>query len=115
MIVQIPRSKTWASLSCPKVPVEIHGVVFPANLIVLGTEGIDVILGMSWMSKYQGKIDCTKKSVNLTSDEGVQVEYVAKPAEHQAFCPKSVSGPSLEQVHIVCEFLDVFFGGVTRY
>ena len=78
MLVQIPGSKTRTELSCPKVPVEIHGVVFPANLIVLGTEGIDVILGMNWLSKYEGRIDCTRRTVDLTSTEGVHVIYTAK-------------------------------------
>jgi hypothetical protein len=27
--------------------VEIRGIAFPANLIVMGTQGIDVILGMN--------------------------------------------------------------------
>ena len=78
MIVQIPGSKTRTELTCPKVPVEIHGVVFPANLIVLGAEGIDVILGMNWLSKYHGRIDCTRRTVDLTSAEGVHVIYTAK-------------------------------------
>jgi hypothetical protein len=27
-------------------------VPFKANLIILGTKGLDVVLGMDWMSKY---------------------------------------------------------------
>jgi hypothetical protein len=37
---------------CLNVSVEIRGIVFPANLIVMGTQGIDVILGMNWLDKY---------------------------------------------------------------
>jgi predicted aspartyl protease len=37
---------------CLNVCVEIRGIVFPANLIVMGTQGIDVILGMNWLDKY---------------------------------------------------------------
>jgi predicted aspartyl protease len=32
---------------CLNVSVEIRGIAFPANLIVMGTQGIDVILGMN--------------------------------------------------------------------
>jgi predicted aspartyl protease len=32
--------------------VEIREIAFPANLIVMGTQGIDVILGMNWLDKY---------------------------------------------------------------
>jgi hypothetical protein len=54
MIVQIPGSQVRAHLSCDGVPMDIHGVSFQANLIILGTKGLDVVLGMDWMSKYQG-------------------------------------------------------------
>jgi hypothetical protein len=37
---------------CLNVSVEIRGTAFPANLIVMGTQGIDVILGMNWLDKY---------------------------------------------------------------
>ena len=38
------------------ISVEIRGIAFPANLIVMGTQGIDVILGMNWLDKYQAVI-----------------------------------------------------------
>jgi hypothetical protein len=36
---------------CLNVSVEIRGIAFPANHIVMGTQGIDVILGMNWLDK----------------------------------------------------------------
>jgi hypothetical protein len=46
---------------CLNVSVEIRGIVFPANLIVMGTQGIDVILGMNWLDKYQASIIYDKR------------------------------------------------------
>jgi hypothetical protein len=86
----------------------IHGVDFPADLIVLGTEGIDVVLGMNLLSRYRGRIDCTERTVNLTSADGVQIVYTDKEDTARAFCHQSVSVPSLEEVSVVCEFPDVF-------
>jgi hypothetical protein len=54
------------------------GVEFSANLIVLDSKGVDVILGMDWMSKQKALIDCAKKSVKLTTEVGQEVEYVAE-------------------------------------
>ena len=34
-----------ANLFCPAVSLAIKGEIFPADLVVLGTQGIDVILG----------------------------------------------------------------------
>jgi hypothetical protein len=41
--------KVQADSVCLNVSVEIRGVEFPANLIVMGTQGIDVILGINWL------------------------------------------------------------------
>jgi hypothetical protein len=45
----------------------------------LESKGIDVILGMDWLSKYKVLINCTKKSVKLTTLEGKELEFVAEP------------------------------------
>src|SRR3954470_4460455 len=108
MVVQIPGSNTRSSLACSGVSIAIHGVEFPPDLIVLGTEGIDVVLGMNWLSRYRGRIDCTERTVNLTSADGVQIEYTDKEDTARAFCHQSVYVPSLKKVKVVCEFPDVF-------
>jgi hypothetical protein len=64
---------------CPKVNLKIRGVDFVSNLIVLESKGIDVILGMVWLSKLQVLIDYAKKSVKLTTPNGKELEFVAKP------------------------------------
>jgi hypothetical protein len=61
MIVQIPGSSIKTQPSCRNVPVELYGEKFQADLIVLGTKGLDVVLGMDWMSKYQGHNDLLEK------------------------------------------------------
>jgi hypothetical protein len=37
-----------------------------------------VILGMDWLSKHKGMINCAKKSVRLTTSSGKEVEHVAE-------------------------------------
>jgi hypothetical protein len=51
MIVSSPGGDMPARQLCPKVNLKIRGVDFVANLIVLESKGIDVILGMDWLSK----------------------------------------------------------------
>jgi hypothetical protein len=54
-------------------------VDFVANLIVLESKSIDVIVGMDWLSKRKVLIGCTKKSVKLTTPEGKEMEFVTEP------------------------------------
>jgi hypothetical protein len=85
MIVQIPGSQVRAHLSCEGVPVVIHGVSFQANLIILGKKDLDVVLGMDWMSNYQGHIDCARKSITVTNSEGIQIEHIATMPSRKAY------------------------------
>jgi hypothetical protein len=61
-----------------KVSILIRGGGFLANLIVLESKGIEVILGMDWLSKYNGLIDCAKKAIWLIASSGKELEYVVE-------------------------------------
>ena len=50
MMVQIPGATTKANLSCNETPIDIQGARFHADLVLLGKEGIEVVLGMDWMA-----------------------------------------------------------------
>jgi hypothetical protein len=78
MIASSPGGDMHARHVCPNVNILISGVEFLANLIVLESKGIVVILGMDWLSKYNGLIDCAKKAVRLTPSSGKAMEYVAE-------------------------------------
>jgi hypothetical protein len=44
--------KVQANTICSNIRVEIRGAEFPTDLIVMGMNGIDIILGMNWLYKY---------------------------------------------------------------
>jgi hypothetical protein len=93
--------------------VEIRGIAFPANLIVMGTQGIDVILGMNWLDKYQAVISCDKRTIKLMSPLGekVVIELVS-PEPRKGSCHQmaidSKEPNSVEIIKVVSEFPDVF-------
>ena len=52
--------------------------MFPSDLIILESQGLDVILGMDWLSMYGGNMDCASKSILLTTPEGSRIKYVSR-------------------------------------
>jgi hypothetical protein len=56
MLVSSPGGEIRTKLICPAVSISIRGVYFPSNLILLDSNGIDIILGMDWLNKYDGVI-----------------------------------------------------------
>jgi hypothetical protein len=72
---------------CLNVSVEIRGIEFPANLIVMGTQGMDVILGMNWLDKYQAIISCDKRIIMLVSPLGEEVvDELVSPEPRKGGC-----------------------------
>ena len=51
-------------------PIIIQERKFFADLIVLGIQGYDVILGMDSLTTYQATIDCKQKKLTLVTPEG---------------------------------------------
>jgi hypothetical protein len=98
---------------CPKVNLKIRGVDFVANLIVLESMGIDIILGMDWLSKHMVLINCAKKSVKLTTLNHKELEFVAKSVVTTKGVDNHAKVNHMEAsqgfvVPVVNEFPDVF-------
>jgi hypothetical protein len=113
MIVSSPGGDMPARQLCLKVNHKIRRVDFIANLIVLESKDIGVILGMDWLSKYKVLIDCAKRSVKLTTPEGKEMEFVTEQvvtakgvANHAKVNQLDASQGS--EVPVVNEFPDVF-------
>jgi hypothetical protein len=77
MLVSSPEGEMRTKHICPTVSITITGVDFQSNLILLDSQGIDIILDMSWLSKYDGVIQCARKAVKWTKKDGTSVEFVA--------------------------------------
>jgi hypothetical protein len=50
-----------------KVPLDLSGQVFETDLIVSSGQGIDVILGMSWMKWHKAVLDISVRLVHMNS------------------------------------------------
>jgi hypothetical protein len=77
LLVGSPNVEMKSTHVCPQVNLKIRGIDFQADLAVLTSSGIDVILGMDWLGEYDGIFLCAKKSVLLTSQQGDRIEVVA--------------------------------------
>jgi hypothetical protein len=80
----------------------------------LDSKGIDVILGMNWLSKIKVLINWAAKSIKLTTPDRSEFEYVVEPivtTKGATNCVKlnqldASQGPMMS---VVKEFFDVFF------
>jgi hypothetical protein len=79
----------------------------------MGTQGLDVILGMNWLHRNQATVSCDKRTVKLVSPSGKEVvTKLYLPELEKGVCHHSSvddkESNSIEAIRIVSEFLDVF-------
>jgi hypothetical protein len=120
MIVSSPGGEMNTRHVSPKVSILIGGVEFLANLIVLESKGIDVILGMDWLSKHNGLINCAKKAVRLTPSSGKELEYVAEnlvtdKATSNRIVLNHLDATSTLDIRTISEYPNVFSRRIARY
>jgi hypothetical protein len=113
MIVSSPGGDMHARHVCSKVSIVIRGLEFLANLIVLESKGIDIILGMDWLSKHNELINYAKKAVRLTPSSGKELKYVAEnlvmnKAASNRMVLNHLDAASIRDIRTISEFLDVF-------
>ncbi|XP_052111654.1 uncharacterized protein LOC110276962 [Arachis duranensis] len=117
-------------IGCPQVPFRVQQREFVHDLICLPMTGLDLILGLDWLSKNHVLLDCSEKSVQFMP-EGSEAPVVVNSyylnymivncsgTECQGIMllTAGVSGDdqSLEQIPVVCEFPDVFPDDINEF
>jgi hypothetical protein len=91
-----------------RVPLELGSKIAPANLLALSLEGIDLILGMDWLTQHQVVLDIASRMVEIHSPtSGQPILYLPK-AEGMNPCSYAAATVQLESIPVVCEYPDVF-------
>jgi hypothetical protein len=107
-VISTPRGRVDVDRIARKAPLEMAGRVFSTDLIILKGQGLDAILGMSWMKLHRVVLDIAGRLVHLDSPVYRKV-ILHLPAVSRIKAPLHHVGElKLEDIHVVREFLDVF-------
>jgi hypothetical protein len=94
LIIRSQGGELRATHSCPQTKIEIRG--------------LSIIIGIDYLTKYDGVISCAKRMDTLTSPQRERVEVnVSLPATTEAMI-NQLKEKSLDHIRIVCEYPDVF-------
>nr|CAD39388.2 OSJNBb0016B03.9 [Oryza sativa Japonica Group] len=105
LLITTPGGVMTAKYYSPAVPIEIQGIPFPSDLILLDTKNLDVILGMNWLAQFQGVVDCARRTVTLYRGPEQPVVFFAPPTSVRS---SELHQIGLSKIPIVREFGDVF-------
>jgi ABC-type siderophore export system fused ATPase/permease subunit len=82
--------------------------VFETDLIVLNGQGLDVILGMSWMNWRKATLDISARLVHLNSPVYGKVTLHLPVISRIKASLHHVVELKLEDIHVIQKFPDVF-------
>jgi hypothetical protein len=107
-VISTPGGRVTTKELVMYTPLNLTGKLFRTSLIVLDGQGIDVILGMSWMKGHKVLLDTISHTVRLDSlANGVVVLQLPPPAtKHSSI--HHTTAQNLEDIPIAREFPDVF-------
>jgi hypothetical protein len=89
------------------VNITIEGHPFLADLILLPSDGLDVILGMEWLTQHKGVISCSPRYVEITHSNRHVIR--CEPNHEKTISMLcALEAKSVEEVPIVCEYPGVF-------
>jgi hypothetical protein len=75
--------------------------------VILNSHGIDVIIGMDWLTKHRGNIACAERTVTVTNHLGETVTCHIQPSLPDSTI-HNLKVESLEQIPVVKEYPDIF-------
>jgi hypothetical protein len=107
-VISTPVGRVDADWIVCKAPLELVGRVFSTDLIILKGQGLDVILGMSWMKRHRAVLDIAGRLVHLDSPVYGKVILHLSVISRIKVSLHHVVELKLEDIHVVREFLDVF-------
>jgi hypothetical protein len=107
-VISTPGGRVDADRIVQKVPLDLVGWIFKTDLIVLRGQGIDVILGMSWMKWHKAILDISARLVQLNSAVYGKVTLQLPVVSHIKASLFHVVEQRLQDIHVVHEFSDVF-------
>jgi hypothetical protein len=100
-MISTPEGRVDADQVVQKVPLELSGRIFSTNLIILSGQGIDVILGMSWMKAYRAVLDIAGRLVHLDSPMYGKVILHLPAISHIKASLHHVVELKLEDIHVI--------------
>lgn len=90
------------------VPIILGSTMFQTELLCLEEQGIDIILGMQWMSQHGVVMDITCRAIEINPPSHGTFTLYLPSAKGNPPGSYSADRIQLEDISVVCEFPDVF-------
>jgi hypothetical protein len=107
-MIATPGGKISSNQIYRKVPIQLGSNLIKTDLLLLDLKGMDVLLGMDWMTRHRVSLDIFTRTVEIDSpDHEATILYLPQRECSNPYA-YAVEGIKLKDTPIVCEYRDVF-------
>jgi hypothetical protein len=107
-MITTPGGKISSNQVCRSVPIQMGTNLMRTDLLLLDLEGMDVLLGMNWMTQHHVSLDISFRTVETDSPEYEPTILYLPQQQYLNPCTYATSGIKLKDIPIICEYPDVF-------
>jgi hypothetical protein len=107
-MITTPGGRIASNQICRDIPIQLGSTLIRAVLISLNLEGMDILLGMDWMTRHRVSLDTFSRIVEINSPEYGHTILHLPQEEYISSSVYAIKGIKLEDIPIVCEYPDVF-------
>jgi hypothetical protein len=112
--IATPGGKIASNQIYRKVPIQLGSNLIKMDLLLLDLEGMDVLLGMDWMTRHRVSLDISSRAVEIDSPDHETTILYLPQRECNNSCAYAVEGIKLKDIPIVCEYPYVFPDDLSR-
>jgi hypothetical protein len=106
--ITTPGGNIFSHIVTFGVPLKLGSKNIQSNLKTINLEGMDVILGMDWMTQHKVVLDLSDRVVEINSPTvGHTTLYLPFKDGTDSCAYVTIISP-LDEISVVCEYLDVF-------
>jgi hypothetical protein len=107
-MIATPSGKISSNQIYRKVPIQLGSILIKTDLLLLDLEGIDVLLGMDWMTTHRVSLDIFFRTMEIDShDHEATILYLPQRECSNSYA-YAVEGIKLKDIPVVCEYSDIF-------
>jgi hypothetical protein len=107
-MIATPGDKILSNKIYRKVPIQLGNNLIKIDLLLLDLDGMDVLLGMDWMTRHRASLGIFSRAVEIDSPDHETTILCLPQRQCNNSCAYAVEGIKLKDIPIVCEYPDIF-------
>jgi hypothetical protein len=107
-MIATPGGKIATNQLNQNVPIALGSRIFKTTLLILGLEGMDIVLRADWMTQHRVVLDAAARALEICSPTFEDLVVYLPSQDSTRSCAFAMIELPLKKIPVVCEYADVF-------